>query len=374
MSFFDEGDDEPPRRTASEGQAPRPRPRRPAPRGERAPDHQTIMVRRGIALVVVLVVVFLVVFLISRAASSARLNSLKNYNSDVIQIAQDSDQNVGAPYFSTLSRAQGQSAATVRPTLDQLSMRAENDVNRAKGLSVPGEMDTAQNDLVLALQLREEAVTDAADQIPTALGGLNARSAFQRIAGDNGAIYASDVLFAQRVTPLIGQVLSDNDIQPPALPTSRWVQDLNWLNTSVVAQRLRPGIAGTGTNGTALAPGTHGHKLGEVLVDGNVLNSPPSDNNITSGPNPTFVVQVDNDSQNQASDVRVSVSVTAQGKTITAFKVLPSTQPGNTYNVSITVRGVALQVPAKISVAIAPVPGETNTANNSGTFTAVFGS
>jgi len=86
------------------------------------------------------------------------------------------------------------------------------------------------------------------------------------------------------------------------------------------------------------------------------------------------VVQVDNDSQNQASDVRVSVSVTAQGKTITAFKVLPSTQPGNTYNVSITVRGVALQVPAKISVAIAPVPGETNTANNSGTFTAVFGS
>lgn len=374
MSFFDEGDDEPPRRTASEGRASRPRPRRPAARGERAPDHQTVMVRRGIALVLVLIVVFLVVFLISRAASSARLNSLRNYNSDVVQIAQDSDQNVGAPYFSTLSKAQGQSAATVQPQLDRLRQLADNDVSRAKGLSVPGEMSTAQGDLLLALQLREEAVTDAANQIPTALGGLNARTAFSRIAGDNAAIYASDVLFAQRVTPLVAQVLSDNNIQPPMLPTSRWLRDLNWLNTSVVAQRLRPGVAGTGTNGTALAPGTHGHKLDNVLVDGNVLNPPPSDNNITSGPNPTFVVQVQNSSQNQASDVKVMVSVTAQDKTITAFKVLPSTQPGNTYNVPVTVRGVALQVPAKISVVIDAVPGETNLANNSATFTAVFGS
>jgi len=329
------------------------------------------MVRRGIAFGVGLILLFLVVLGISSCESNAHKNALRDYNNDVVSIGHDS-QTVGADYFATLSTAQGKSSAQVEPALDQLRTRAQQDVSNAKGLSVPSGLGGAQTDLLLALDLREEAVADVANQIPVALGGLNtAGAALKRIAGDNEQILASDVIFEVRVTPLVAQALTANGIAAVALPSSVWVNDLSWLQEGTVAARLT-GAAGTGTNGTALAPGTHGHSLTSVSVGGNTLNPAPQVNNISSGANPTFSVTFQNTGENNETNVGVQIAVTAEGQRRVATKTVPLTKPGSSYTVAVQVQGVPLQVPASVTANVLPVPGEQNTANNKGTFTAVF--
>jgi len=212
-----------------------------------------------------------------------------------------------------------------------------------------------------------------ANQIPVALGGLSdAGPALKRIAGDNEQILASDVIFQVRVSPLIAEQVASHDIQAAALPSSVWVRDLSWLQEGTVASRLT-GASGTGTNGTALAPGTHGHSLTSVSVGGNTLNPAPQVNNISGGANPTFQVTLQNTGENPQTGVQVQVSVTAEGQKRTKTTTIPLTKPGATYTEPVQVQGVPLQVPASVTVNVLPVPGEKNVANNKGTFTAVFG-
>ncbi len=225
---------------------------------------------------------------------------------------------------------------------------------------------------MLALDMREEAVADTTSAMPVALGGLNtAGTALKRITGDMLRIVASDVVFQDRVTPLIAQELNANNISPAALPSSVWLNDLSWLQEGTVASRLT-GAAGTGTNGTALAPGTHGHALISVSVGGTTLNPAPAVNNISGGANPTFSVTFDNTGENNETGVGVQVSVAAEGQTRSATKTVPLTKPGQTYTVPVTVAGVPLQVPASVTAYVLPVPGEKNVANNQGKFPAVF--
>ncbi len=329
------------------------------------------MVRRGVAFAIAIVLLILIVLGISSCESSARHDALVSYNNDVVAIGRSS-QTVGDEFFSDLNGALGKSAAQLQPELAALHAQAVQDFNNANGLSAPSDLDVAQRDLLLALNLRASAVADVAQQIPVALGGLSGSgAALRRIAGDMEAILASDVLFQARVTPLVAQVLHQNGIQPAALPSSIWVHDLGWLQQGTVASRLT-GAAGTGTNGTALAPGTHGHSLVSVSVGGNTLNPAPSVNNIAGGANPTFAVTFDNTGQNNETAVGVQVSVTAEGQTRTASKTVPLTQPGQSYTEDLQVKGVPLQVPASVTTYIVPVPGEKNVANNKGQYTALF--
>ena len=53
--------------------------------------------------------------------------------------------------------------------------------------------------------------------------------------------------------------------------------------------------------------------------------------------------------------------------------MINTTQPGSKVNVEIPVTGIPLGVAAKVEVNVEPVPGETNTENNKGTYLAIFG-
>ena len=73
-------------------------------------------------------------------------------------------------------------------------------------------MSGAQRDLLLALDFRTEGVAKVASLVRTALGG-QAKQASTLIAGDMEIFLASDVIYSQRVAPLIQQTLTSNGIQ-----------------------------------------------------------------------------------------------------------------------------------------------------------------
>ena len=97
-----------------------------------------------------------------------------------------------APAVLGPSGAGGKSALNVEVQVDQLRVQAQDLATRVKKLSAPGDMADAQRNLLLAFDLRAEAVTKIAALTPTALGGQG-KQAIAQIAGDMEIFLASDV-------------------------------------------------------------------------------------------------------------------------------------------------------------------------------------
>ena len=328
------------------------------------------MVRRLFAAGAAIVFVIVVALVINGCVKSEKQQALKSYNRDVNQIALESIKNVSRPLFVALTNSASKSALDVELQVDELLKHAQTLATRAKGLSVPGEMAAAQQNLLLTMDLRVEGMTKVAALVPTALGG-QAKPASAKIAGDMEIFLASDVIYSQRVAPLIQQTLTAHGIDGLVGSPSRFVPNLGWLEPASALARIT-GQASSSSSSTGLAPGTHGSALLGVSVGANALQPEPALNHISGGSNPTFTAIVEDSGENQETDVKVQVTVTAAGKQYKASHVINQAQPGSKYNVEVTVVGVPQGVAAKVETYVEPVPGETNVENNKGTFLAIF--
>jgi hypothetical protein len=382
LSFFDDGEETartPSSRTprsrpvtarSQTGAPRRPRPRRPARTGRPSGyDQHAVMVRRRIFFGVALVLVIVIVLVINSCVKSEEVQSLKEYNHHVGEIAQEFDSAVATPFFTALAGAGGKEALDVQEQVNQLLVEAQKLQSRAKALSVPSQMEAAQRDLLLAIDLRVEGITKIGGLLPGALGG-HSKQLSTKIAGDMETFLASDVIYSQRVAPLIQQTLAAHDVEQ-ATAATRFLPNIGWLEASTVETRLS-GASSSSTSG-AVQAGHHGSVLKGVSAGGSALEAEPALNHVNTGANPTFTVSVENDGEFNETDVKVNVTVTAAGKQINASHVIDTTEPGKTAKVEIPVSGVALGVASKIEAVVEPVPGETNHEGTKGVYLAIFG-
>jgi hypothetical protein len=329
------------------------------------------MVRRRVAAGVAVVLLIVIVLVINGCLKSQAQQSLKDYNLKVGQLGQESEAQVGRPLFTALAGAGGKSALDVEVQVDQLRIQAQKIAATAKGLKVPGEMVPAQRDLLLALDLRVEGITKIAALVPPALGGQGTQAS-TKIAGDMELFLASDVLFSQRVVPLIQQALASSGIHGLSTTSSRFLPNVGWLEPSTTLSRITGQAANSSQTGQTVT-GNHGSALKGVSVGTNILAPEPTLNHISGGGSPTFTVMVENSGEASESNVKVDITVTASGKQFKASHVINKTEPGKTVNVEIPVTGIPIGVASKIQVNIEGVPGENDLENNKGTFLAIFG-
>jgi hypothetical protein len=374
LSFFDDGEEEetasqPSSRTPRAPQ--RPRPRRPQGAAGSLPlDQHTLMVRRRIAAGVGVVLLIIIILIVNGCLKSQKTQSLKDYNRNVSQLAREFDEKVSRPLFAALSGAGSKSALNVEVQVDQLRIQAQNITTHAKDLSVPGDMSNAQRNLLQSFDFRVEGLTKIATLLPTALGGQG-KQASTLIAGDMQIFLASDVVYSQRVVPLIQQTLASSDIHGLTTAPSHFLPNIGWLEPATVYSRLTGQSAGSTENGQ-IPPGTHGSSLTGVSVGANALEPEPTLNHVSGGSNPTFTVNVEDAGTNAETNVKVNVTVTAGGKQFKASHAIEKAEPGKTASVDIPVAGVPLGEAAKVEVSVEPVPGETNAENNKQTYLAVF--
>lgn len=376
MSFFDDEDEEPPTtvRPAHTHQQPRPQPRRPQRAGGGAGgsgsiDHHTMMVRRRIAAVVGVVLLIVIVLVVNGCLKRGKQQALESYSQNVNQIGQTSEAQVAKPLFTTLSGASGKSALSVEVQVDQLRRQGQELAERAKGLSVPSEMTAAQRNLLSALNLRVEGLSKIANLVREALGG-QAQAASIKIAGAMEIFLASDVLYSQRVVPLIQQTLAAGGVSGQTTASSRFLPNLGWLTPTTVQSNITGQAA---SSSGAVTPGTHGSALKGVSVGTSALEPSPALNHVNVGSNPTFTAMVEDSGSNSQTNVKVDVSVTSEGKTLNASHVINKLEPGQTYNVDIPVNGVTLNAASRVTVNVEPVPGETDVENNKSSFLVIFG-
>jgi hypothetical protein len=367
VSFFDEGD-EPTRVTRPS------RPRRGGggseepPRATARPDRQTLLVRQGVAIGVGILLILLIGVGVQSCRSNQQENALKDYNRDVTSVITSSDRDVGRAFFQLLGSGSDQ-AQDLQVQVNQLRLAADEDARRARNFDVPGPMDGAQSHLLLTLDFRAEALRRIADDLPTALGrGQPAAQATSRIAGQMQKFLASDVVYNQRVAPLIKEALDDKGVTGQRIPNSQFMPSVAWLSDDYVADRdARQPVAVQ-----APAPGLHGHGLTSVAVGDNTLQPSPVVNRVPATGRVTFHVTFANQGDNDERNVRVNVTVRGGGRTVTARKTVPQTKAGSPAEVDVPLTQTPPIGTATVDVAISAVRGEGKTDNNRQRYTVIF--
>jgi hypothetical protein len=346
-------------------------------------DHQTLLVRRLVAAGAVLLVVILMVVLVKGCVDSRREAALKDYNRNVRALVEQSRNEVGKQLFGALAGASGQDAPALQETLNQLRGVADEELEQAERLDVPDAMAEAQDALVLVLTLRRDGVEAIADDIQTAVGkAAAATNAVTRIAGQMRAFDASDVIYSQRVAPLILRGLRDDDITASydaavngeqVLPESNFLASINWISPNYVSGQLGATTSGGNDNNGNVAPGLHGHQLDSVTANDVTLTPGSASNRVPVSPPPTFAVTFTNGGDNNETNVRVTVTITGIGPTLKAQAIVPSTvaHQQTTANVEFD-KSPSTSGAVTIKVTIDKVPGEEKLDNNTQSYTALF--
>jgi hypothetical protein len=369
VSFFDDEPDEPTRVTRPA------RPRRAAtaggPPGGVPPSD--IARRRQFALFGGLAVVAILLLLFAKSCSNTRhKNALKDYNREVTSIVQSSDRTVSKQLFDVLSK--GGASQDVTVAVNQVRLVAEEDAKRARDLDAPDDVAAAQHDLELVMNLRADGVKDIGDQLPRALSNQpSAVAAIRSIAGQMQSFLASDVVYSQRVAPLIVDAMDDNDLHEQIVSSSKFLPNIGWLDAAKVGAKINPDAGADSSSATGeVKAGTHGHGIVSVKAGGVAL-SPTGVNRVPAKAPLAVEVTYANQGENDESNVTLSVKVTGGPKTISSTKRLNQTKAGTQAAVPMQLTSVPPQGQSTtMTVTVKPVPGEKKVDNNTSTYTILF--
>jgi hypothetical protein len=394
VSFFDDGDDaieEEPRRSPRPSSGARPRsgsPRAgsgtsrsgPARGGSaRGPATQdTAIERRRIgAGAVIIVVVILAILLISSCQARNTKNSLENYNNGVSSLINRSDATSRA-VFSALTS--GGSGATIQSDLTGPLQNAKQQLSDAQGLSVPGQMSAAQAKVVLAFQMRVDGISQIANAV-TAIngGGTAATEAVKAIAGGTARFYASDVAYKDYATVEIAGALHGDNIpvgtngSASVINGGQFLPELGWLDTTFITTELGASVSSGGGSGSSAGvnsttPGLHGEALDATSVGSTTLQ-PTGTTIVPASPAPTFTVSVTD--AGDFNQYGVSCTVAVVGGPSGTAKISELT-PQSTQTCAVKLSSAVTPGTYQVTVTVSKVPGETNTANNTATYSVEF--
>jgi hypothetical protein len=370
VSFFDE-DDEPVRTTRSRPRdRPRPRPRRARPAGgTTSADQQTLLVRRMVGVIAIIVVILLLGLVVHSCSSSRHKDALSTYSNKANQLGSESAQ-TGSQFFRQMNGAQNQSPEDLQQAISSLKVQADEQLKQAQNLSVPDDMKSAQQSMLIALEFRRDGLAEVAGDIRTALGdqGGAADRAIKRIAGDMQYFTASDVLWRGRVVPFISDAVTKADVNVQRLDPSQFLGDVSWQSPQFVATRLGqtlsnqptgPGLHGTGLNGTSY---------------GNTTLQPGVTNRLTYVAGQAFTVSFTNQGDNDEFNIKVTLEIARDsGSPITITRTVQKVAQGEKATVTLPLnRKPPLGTALTINVSVAPVPGEKKTDNNKSSYPTLF--
>jgi hypothetical protein len=244
-------------------------------------------------------------------------------------------------------------------------------VQNAQGLDSPGPLHDSNEGAVQALQLRvnglqglRSAFQDTTDATDAAEVGLQLEAQMRRLE-------ASDVVWADLFRAPAQAVLEDEGIEGVQVPSSQFVQTDDLTSASALAAVWQR-IQGASTGGTPT--GVHGNGIASVTaLPSNTILSTDTETTIRASTELTFEVAVENSGDSQEVGVKVTLTIPKEPQPIVQTKTIALIDPGETKTVRFRVGSlVPLAEPVAVKVDVDPVPGETNTSNNTDEFPVIF--
>jgi hypothetical protein len=364
LSFFDEADE--PRPTSRTT----PRRRRPPGGGRRPPtDQQAIQIRRAIAAVVIIVVIIAIILGIHSCQVSARNSALRDYNNSVNSIIQRSKNTSDALFSELASNITTSNAPNVETQINSNRADADKQLSDARGLDVPSEVQTAQSNLLLTLQMRRDGLANIATQIQSATNTSSSQQAINTIALQMARFYASDVLYKDYTVPLIAAALNAalGSNNGATYNPAQFLPNLGWLTPSYVAGQLK--VSTPASKSAKCTTHAVGHHINSVSVAGTALST-SSTNTIAASPPPTFTISITNGGQVPESNVMLKVTV--QGTSVSGTATVPQTTPGATASGQVTLSSTPPTGTFTVQAEVVPVHCETSTTHNFMSFPVTF--
>jgi hypothetical protein len=323
--------------------------------------------------VVIIVVLILIILGIHSCQVSSRNSALKDYNNSVNSIMQQSI-GTGGQLFSQLSGGAGASnAGSLQEQINQTRMKAESELKSAVALSAPSQVSSAQEKVVLALQMRLDGITDIGSEIQPALNATTSGSAVSQIATEMARFYGSDVVFLDYAEPEIASALNSavgkGNWTPFTGPPTQFLKSINWLSPTYVASKLGASLPQSQT-AKCVSGQLVGNALDSVSVGGTQL-SQSGGNTITASPAPTFTFSVTDGGQTTLSNVKLTVSV--QGTSVKGTGTIALIKSnGGTATGTVTLTSQPPTGSNTVVATVVPVHCETNASNNTLTFPVTF--
>jgi hypothetical protein len=327
---------------------------------------QQFLVRRLIGVGVGLAFLILIVIGIRGCLEARSDRALRNYDSDVATIMQQSEQS-GKDFFNLLNSSGGTSSS-LDAQQEVLRQRdtSQTLLDRADDIGAPGQMHDAQNAVIQTLTLRRDALSSIAQNVTQATARTQTTNAIKAISDAMGSLYASDVLWTQIGKPEIENVLDDEGVEGSPLPNGRFMpaNATDFLNQTTLVTKLNALTGQTATTG-----GTHGLQLDSTSIDDQTL-TPDSTNTV---PSDAQEIDIAVTNSGDSDETGISVSVTLGGSQLTGQLQALSAGEQGTVKIPITSRPTA-GTDTTLQVVVNPVAGEQLTDNNQSTYTVVFGS
>lgn len=340
------------------------------------PDRQQVRIRQA-ALAIGAIVMLILIVIAFRGCLNARSDrAFENYVSDLSSITAESDA-LSTEFFKVLDEGGGgEGGVGLTQTLDGDRGTSQGLLDRAAGLDAPGDVDAAQEQIVLAFELRRDAIAGIANQADQ-LGGDLAADAADAIYTQIKVLSASDILLA-RARDQIEQTLTDAEVVvADGVPESQFLPDPgkgvpDYLNPDVVEAAFT-GAAGSDASAASNADcqgdgETHGLGLvastlqpsGTALADGGAVTAPAGDDAIEvqvqnqgSVDEAGIDVSVDSDTGISGTD---TIDQIAAGATETAtIRLEPAPQAGESVTLDVDVATVGCEQVDTNNVASYPI-------------------
>jgi hypothetical protein len=368
FDFFDEEDAEPKEGRPERRPGP-PRGPRPPRRRLRAPGNLTPLLRLvGLIALAILIVVLLVVW-VEGCATDRKRDRYANYVAQIGSIGNASAQ-LGDK-LATLLTTPGLKQEELDLKLGGYVQAAETQVQRAEDLEPPGPLHEANEGAVEALQFRVSGLSGLQSAFQATASAEDATTAGQQLAAQTQRLLTSDIVWTDRFQSVADAVIDDEGVEGIEVPASEFVatDDLATARTlATIWQRIQ----GAATGGTTT--GQHGDGIAylRALPSGDELSS-SEEKTILVTNELAFQVGVENTGCCQEVSVKVTLTIPKSTAPIVKTKTIPLIDPGEVKSVTLTVGAlVPFGEQVSVKVDVDPVPGETNTTNNSLEYPVIF--
>jgi CARDB len=289
---------------------------------------------------------------------------LRNYDSDVATIMQQSEQS-GQDFFNLLNSTGGTSSS-LDAQQEVLRQRdtSQTLLDRANDIGAPGQMDDAQNAVIQTLTLRRDALSSIAENVTQATARTQTGDAIEAITNAMGSLYASDVLWTQIGKPEIQNVLEDEGVDGAPLPNGRFMpaNATDFLDQTTLVTKLN-----TLTGQTTTTGGVRGLQLDSTTIGGQTL-TPDSTNTV---PADAQEIDITLTNSGESDETGITVTVTLGGQQLNGQLQALSAGEQGSVTIPLTSKP-ASGTDTTLEVVVNPVPGEQLTDNNQSTYTVIF--
>ncbi|MFN0153394.1 MAG: CARDB domain-containing protein [Gaiella sp.] len=324
----------------------------------------------GLIAFAILIVVLLSIWAQGCSADKKR-SDYEAYLADIGDIGSASAK-LGEDLASLLTTA-GLTQKTLEQRLGGIAQAQTADVERARALDAPGPLNPAHEHAVEALEFRASGLQGLLQTFKDTAGAKEAGVAGQRLAVQTNRLLASDVVWADLFRAQATQTAIAEDVAGLSAPPSVFSKSPVLFRAESLAQ-IWQRIHGASTGGTATPAGLHGSALGPVrALPAGIQLSQQSETKVQLDTQLAFEVSVQNSGESQEVGIEVTLTIPQQPTKIVKKGRIDFIDPSQTKTITFAdLPELAPGESTTIIVEIAPVPGETNTSNNTYEYPVIF--